>query len=251
MTVYFVGAGSGNPEWLTIRAKQLLDTCPVCIYAGSLISPEIIELIPSSAIRYDSSGMTLTEMISVMKNYSEKGSNILRLHTGEPTLYGAICEQMNELDRLNIDYEIVPGISAFQAAAAALKSELTLPNGSQTVIISRISGNTPVPDEQELERLAVTKSTLCLYLSVHRLSEIVTRLIPYYGADCPAAVVEHASWSNERCVKGTLSTIVELASGIKRTAVIIVGHALNRACSASRLYANDFSHGYRKGNNES
>ncbi len=248
MKVYFVGAGPGDPELLTLKADRLLRGCRCCIYAGSLINPEILMRLPKEAERYDSAKMDLPEIITIIEQARVQGSDVVRLHSGDPSIYGAIREQMNELDLLDIPYEVVPGVSSFQAAAAALPAELTAPEISQTIILTRVSGRTPVPEEQQLRELARSKATLCIFLSIDRLAEITGELIPHYGADGPAAVVYRASWPDQKVIQGTLADIaaqVEKA-GIKKTALIIVGQALSRRIPASKLYDQAFSHGYRR-----
>ncbi len=249
MKVFFVGAGPGNPELLTVRAHRLLSHCEICIYAGSLVSPEVVALAPAQADLYDSAEMTLEDMEVVFRQAQLRGVDLIRLHTGDPSIYGAVREQMNSLDRLGIDYEVIPGISSFQAAAATLKTELTAPEVSQTIILSRTSGRTPMPEQEELEQLAKTRSTLCLFLSVHKIGDVAAELVPWYGLDCPAAVVFHASWPDEKIVRGTLADIalkVEQEQ-IRKTAMIIVGQTLARDIPVSRLYHRSFSHGYRRG----
>lgn len=249
MKVIFVGAGPGHPDLLTVRAHRLLRQCQICIYAGSLVSPEVVALLPQGAERHDSAMMTLEEIEIVFARAQEQGVDLIRLHTGDPSIYGAIREQMNCLDRLGINYEVVPGVSSFQAAAAALKTELTAPEISQTIILSRTSGRTPMPEMQELEHLARTQSTLCLFLSVHKIAVVAQELAVYYGMDCPAAVVFRASWPDEKQVRGSLADIAEKVevAQIKKTALIIVGQALSRDIPVSKLYHRHFSHGYRQG----
>jgi len=251
MKVIFVGAGPGDPELLTVRAQRLLSSCEICIYAGSLVAPEVVALVPEAADLYDSAGMTLEEMEEVFKQAQQRDVDLIRLHTGDPSIYGAIREQMNILDRLGIEYEVVPGISSFQAAAAALKTELTAPEIAQTIILSRTSGRTPMPEAQELEHLARTQSTLCLFLSVHKMAEVADELALYYGKECPAAVVFHASWPDELVISATLADIAAevAAAQIKKTAMIIVGPALARDIPVSKLYHRHFSHGYRQAEN--
>ena len=169
MKVYFVGAGPGDPELLTVKAEKLLKTCQFCIYAGSLVSPEVLQILPEKAQKYDSAGLSLKEITALCLKAKEQGLDVIRLHSGDPSIYGAIREQMNELDLLGIDYEVVPGVSSFQAAAAALKTELTAPEVSQTIILTRTSGRTPMPKGQELDSLARLKATLCIFLSIDRL----------------------------------------------------------------------------------
>lgn len=250
MTVHFVGAGPGDPELLTRKAERLLRDCQCCIYAGSLVAPEILGLLPSTADTHDSASMTLGEVISVIEDAHARGIDVVRLHTGEPALYGAIGEQMRELDARDIAYDVTPGISAFQAAAATLRRELTAPEISQTVILSRTEGRTPMPPKETLENFAATGATLCLYLSVHKIDDVARRLAAFYGETCPAAVVFHASWPDEQILEGTLTTIADIVhdANIKKTALILVGPALAGPDQVSRLYADEFSHGYRKGN---
>lgn len=253
MKVYFVGAGPGDPELLTVKAAHLLKSARCCIWAGSLVHPKILTLLPEGAEVHDSSGMTLEEIVAVMQEASRRGVDVIRLHTGEPALYGAIAEQMDTLDRLGISYEMVPGISAFQAAAATLQIELTVPEVAQAVILARAAGRTPVPEAHKLERLAACRATLCLFLSVGMLAKITRALARHYGSDCPAAVVYHASRPDEKIVRGTLSDIAAKVTKakIKQTAMVLVGHALVRPLKhASQLYNRAFSHGYRQGSEE-
>ncbi|XHR30786.1 MAG: precorrin-4 C(11)-methyltransferase [Chthoniobacteraceae bacterium] len=248
MKVIFVGAGPGDPELLTRKAARLLESCRCCIYAGSLVAPEVIALIPAEAEKHDSAGLTLAQTTEICRRAAERGIDVIRLHTGDPAIYGAIREQMAELDQLGIAYEVVPGVSSFQAAAAALKTELTAPEVAQTIVLTRVSGRTPVPPGQELEKLAQSGSTLCLFLSVHKIAELARTLAGPYGEDCPVGVVYRASWPDERLVSGTLADIAAKveAAGIGKTAMIIVGRALERHGAASRLYDATFSHGYRQ-----
>ncbi len=249
MKVLFVGAGPGDPGLLTVRAHEALRTCKICIYAGSLVSPEVTALLPEDASTYDSAGMALGQMVDVFRDARDHDTDVVRLHTGDPCLYGAIGEQIRALRKLEIDYEIIPGVSAYQSAAAALGVELTVPEISQTVILSRVAGRTPVPDTQSLTNLARTHSTLCLYLSVHKMEEIAEVLRGEYGDDCPVAVVFHASRPNQTIIRGTLETIAENVrlAGIRKTAVILIGEALGDNDKASLLYDATFTHEYRKG----
>ena len=248
MMVHFVGAGPGDPDLLTRRAEQLLRACKICVHAGSLVNPEILAFLPKDAEIYDSAGMSHEEVVAVYIDASRRNVDVVRLHSGDPSIYGATREQMNALDTLGIDYDITPGVSSFQAAAAALRTELTAPEKAQTVILTRTSGRTPLPAEQELERLAQTHATLCIFLSVGRIAEVTATLFGHYGAKCPAAVVYRASWPDERIIRGTLADISEktLAADIRQTALIIVGDALSRDIPASKLYDAAFSHGFRK-----
>jgi precorrin-4/cobalt-precorrin-4 C11-methyltransferase len=247
MKVFFVGAGPGDPDLLTLKAHRLLTECRICIYAGSLLNPEVVSLLPREAEKHDSAALDLDQIVELFRDAKDRGIDVVRLHSGDPSIYGAIREQMNELDRLGIDYEVVPGVSSFQAAAAALQTELTAPEVSQTVILTRMSGRTPVPPEQDLEVLAQTHATLCLFLSAHRVQEISAHLAEHYGKECPVALVYRASWPDERIIRGTLEDIGGkiAAAGIKKTAMIIVGHALSRDVPVSKLYDAGFSHEYR------
>lgn len=246
--VYFVGAGPGDPELLTRKAERLLRQCRCCIWAGSLVNPALLDLLPPDAERHDSSGMTLDDIVAVIKRCHEHGMDVVRLHTGEPAIFGAIGEQMARLDGLGIDYDVVPGISSFQAAAAAVTCELTAPEVSQAVMLTRAPGRTPVPDVHTLEKVAGLKATLCVFLSTDRIQDVADSLIPSYGRNCPAAVVYHASWPDQKVVKGTLGDIADLvhAAGLTRTGMIIVGDALRKTAVESKLYSASFAHGYRK-----
>ncbi len=249
MKVYFVGAGPGDPELLTIKAERLLRNCRICIYAGSLVNPEVLGLLPPTAERHDSAALDLEEIADLYKDAKARDIDVVRLHSGDPSIYGATREQMNELDSLGIDYEVVPGVSSFQAAAATLRTELTAPEIAQTIILTRTSGRTPMPQEQELRALAQTRSTLCIFLSAHKMKDVASTLAEYYGPDCPVAFVYKASWPDEQVIRGTLEDISDkiTAAGIKKTAMIVVGHALSREIPVSKLYAPTFSHEYRTG----
>jgi precorrin-4/cobalt-precorrin-4 C11-methyltransferase len=248
MIVHFVGAGPGDPELLTLKAARLLREAQVCIYAGSLVSPGVLELLPAECECHDSATLDLPQTINLCEQAKERGLDVVRLHSGDPSIYGAIREQMDELDTLGIPYDVTPGVSAFQASAAALCIELTVPEKSQTIVLSRTKGRTPMPDHQDLPRLAALKATLCLYLSAHKVREVADELAPFYGKDCPAAVVEKASWPEQRILRGTLADIGGQAEavGIRATALVLVGEALGRGHAPSRLYASDFSHGFRE-----
>jgi precorrin-4/cobalt-precorrin-4 C11-methyltransferase len=247
--VYFVGAGPGDPELLTVRAHRLLTESRVCIYAGSLVNPAVMGLLPATSARYDSAGMSLPEIVDVCAGANRAGIDVVRLHSGDPSIYGAIREQMNELDRLGIDYEVVPGVSSFQAAAAVLKTELTVPEAAQSIVLTRAAGRTPVPPEQDLSLLARTRSTLCIFLSVGQIRDVAETLARELDGDCPAAVVYRASWPDQAVVRGTLADIARKTEEAKigKTAMIVVGRALSREAPVSKLYAPAFSHGFRDG----
>lgn len=248
MTVFFVGSGPGDPELLTIKAHALIRKARCCVYAGSLVGDEILHLIPKQARRYDSAQMDLDEIIQIISDADREGIDVVRLHSGDPSIYGAIGEQMTRLRRLGIDYQVIPGISSFQAAAAALKLELTAPEVAQTIVLTRISGRTPVPEEQALSQLAKTRATLCLFLSVHKIEGVVRTLIPTYGQTCPAAVVYRVSREDQTIIRGTLADIAikTRQEKINKTALILVGPALGAETVNSKLYDKVFSHGYRK-----
>ncbi len=252
MKVHFVGAGPGDPELMTVKAERLLRNCRICIYAGSLISPEVLALLPDYAERHDSAGLDLEEIGRLFQDAHRRGIDVIRLHSGDPAIYGAIREQMNLLDQWGIDYEVVPGVSSFQAAAAALRVELTAPEVAQTIILTRTSGRTPLPREQELDVLAQTRATLCIFLSAHKLAEVAEKLAEHYEPQCPVAVVHRASWPDQRIFLGTLADIADKTreAEINKTAMIIVGPALSRDIPGSKLYDPAFSHEYRIGKKE-
>lgn len=252
MKVFFVGAGPGDPDLLTVKARRLLESARCCIHAGSLVNPQLLSLLPAGAARHDSAGMDLQQIIAVIEQARAAGIDVVRLHTGEPSIYGAIGEQMDALDALGIDYEVVPGISSFQAAAAALKTELTAPGIAQTIILTRTAGRTPMPAGEDLARLAQSRATLCIFLSSDKIADVAATLIPHYGQTCPAAAVYHASWADQKIIRGTLADIAPAMhrENITRTAIVIVGHALTRPLAeASKLYDRTFGHGYRKASN--
>lgn len=247
MNVIFLGAGPGDPDLLTVKAARLLQHCQCCIYAGSLVSQEVIDLIPASAATWNSAHMTLEETTEVMRDFTQRNIQVIRLHTGDPSIYGAIGEQMAELNRLKIPYSIIPGVSSFQAAAAAVQTELTAPEIAQSIILTRAAGRTPVPHGQHIEDLAQTGSTLCIFLSIHQIHDIAATIGKYHGPDCPMAVVFHASWPDELVIRGTAATIAELvdAHSIHKTAIILAGRALTWNGYVSKLYDASFTHGYR------
>ncbi|MEW6531360.1 MAG: precorrin-4 C(11)-methyltransferase [Thermodesulfobacteriota bacterium] len=249
MKVFFVGAGPGDWELLTVKAHSLLTTCRICMYAGSLVSPDVLRLIPESAEKHDSARLDLDQVTELFCDARDRDIDVVRLHSGDPSLYGAIKEQMHRLDGLGIKYEVVPGVSSFQAAAAALKTELTAPGVAQTVILTRMPGRTPVPEGQSLERLAQSKSTLCIFLSADKVAEAARAIEAHYGSDCPAAIVYRASWPDQIVIRGTLEDIAEKtrAAGITKTALILVGRALEGPAADSKLYDPTFSHGFREG----
>lgn len=230
MKVWFIGAGPGNPDLLTIRGRDLIARCPVCLYAGSLVPEAVVAHAPAGALVMDTAPMTLDEIIAEMSRAAAAGHDVARVHSGDPSIYGAIGEQMRRLDALGIDYEIVPGVPAFAAAAALLKRELTLPDVSQTVIITRTAMKaSAMPNSEDLATLGASGATLAIHLSVRNLKHVCETLTPHYGADCPVAVVFRASWPDEQVIEGTLADIrgKVRAEKITRTALILVGRVLD------------------------
>ena len=247
--VYFVGAGPGDPDLITVKGRRLLEEADVVIYAGSLVNPAVLAVTPAGCEIHNSASMTLDEVIAVMKAGVEQGKKVVRLHTGDPSIYGAIQEQIDLLNKLEIRWQVVPGVSSFLAAAAALGQEYTLPGVSQTVIITRMEGRTPVPEKEQIRSLAAHQTTMCIFLSVHMFGELVQELLDGgYVADTPVAVVEKASWPEQRIFRGTLTTIADqlVAAGVSRTAMVIVGDVLAREYEQSRLYAPEFGHMFRE-----
>ena len=245
MTVHFIGAGPGAADLITLRGLRLIETCPVCLYAGSLVPAEIVAAAPSGARVIDTASLTLDEIIAEIEAAHYAGHDVARVHSGDPSLYGAIAEQMRRLDRLGIPYDVTPGVPAFAAAAAALRRELTLPGIAQTIILTRTATRaSAMPPGEELGRLAATGATLAIHLSIANLARVVRELIPIYGSECPAAVAYRVSWPDELLIRGTLATIRDQvkAAGITRTALILVGPTLAAEGSDSRLYAPDHHH---------
>lgn len=247
-TVYLIGAGPGDPELLTLKGKRLIDEADVIIFAGSLVNPRVLDGHKEGAAIYDSAGMTLDDVIDVIQKGVDAGKKVVRVHTGDPSIYGAIREQMDRLDALDIPYEVVPGVSSFTASASVLKKEFTLPDVSQTVICTRLEGRTPVPEKESLESLAAHRASMAIFLSVHNIGEVAKRLRKHYRPDTPVAVVQRATWPDQKIVTGTLETIAEKveAAGITKTAQILVGDFLGDEYSLSKLYDPSFSHGYRQ-----
>jgi precorrin-4/cobalt-precorrin-4 C11-methyltransferase len=246
VTVHFIGAGPGAPDLITLRALRLIERCPVCLYAGSLVPKEVLASAPAGARVVDTAPLTLDEIIAEMTEAHGRGLDVARVHSGDISLYGAIAEQMRRLDALGIAYDLTPGVPAFAAAAAALGRELTLPEVSQTVILTRSAVRaSAMPEGEDLATLAQSGATLVLHLSINDLARILRTLTPLYGADCPVAVVYHASWPDQAIFRGTLATIRHQvkAAEITRTAVIIVGRVLgSNDFAESRLYAPDHHH---------
>ena len=249
--VYFVGAGSGAPDLITLRGARLLEQVPVVIYAGSLVNPQLLERTKVGCRIYNSAEMTLEEVIQVMQAAHGAGEDVVRLHTGDPSLYGAVREQMDRLDERGIPWEVCPGVSSFCGAAAALGMEYTLPGVSQTVILTRLAGRTPVPERESVEALAAHGATMVVFLSAGRLGELTRRLLAGgYRPDTPAAIVYRATWPDEKVIRCTVAELERRAAeeGISRTALVVAGDAAAQAgYQRSQLYHPAFTTGFRKG----
>lgn len=250
MTVHFIGAGPGAPDLITVRALKLIKSCPVVLYAGSLVPAEIVAEANDDARVVDTAPLHLDEIITEIEAAHAKGLSVARVHSGDPSIYGAIAEQMRRLDALGIDYDITPGVPAFAAAAALLKRELTLPDISQSIVLTRTSVRaSSMPKGETLENFAKTGATLAVHLSVNNLGPVIKQLSPYYGDDCPVAVVYRASWPDEAVVTGTLSDIRTKVkkAGFTRTALILVGRVLAaEGFTDSKLYDATHSHVLRE-----
>ncbi|MFO7806604.1 MAG: precorrin-4 C(11)-methyltransferase [Paracoccaceae bacterium] len=241
MTVYFIGAGPGDPELLTLKAARIIGACPICLYAGSLVPQEVVASAPKNARVMDTAPMTLDETHAEITAAHARGEDVARVHSGDPSLYGAIAEQIRRLKADGIPYQIIPGVPAYAAAAAALGTELTVPEVAQSIILTRMSmKSTSMPAGETLENFARSGATLAIHLGVRALREIERQLIPYYGADCPAVLAYRVGWPDEMLIRGTLSTLRESARAAKitRTALIMVGPALseNHGFPDSALY---------------
>jgi precorrin-4/cobalt-precorrin-4 C11-methyltransferase len=251
MTVHFIGAGPGAADLITLRGRDLLARCPVCLYAGSLVSPELLQHCPPGARIVDTSAMDLDEIVAQCVAAHEAGLDVARVHSGDLSIWSAMGEQIRRLDALAIPHTITPGVPAFAAAAAALGTELTLPGVAQSVVLTRTSGRaSAMPEREKLAVFASTGATLAIHLSIHVLERLVAELIPHYGADCPVAIVYRASWPDERIVRGRLADIIENARGapMERTALILVGPALAATDFAeSALYNPDYVRRFRGG----
>lgn len=248
--IYIIGAGPGDPELVTIKGKRLIDNADVIVFAGSLVNPAVLGDSKKTAEIHDSAYMNLDEVIDVMSKAEKAGKNVVRVHTGDPAIYGAIREQMDRLDELNIEYEVIPGVSSFLATAAALKKEYTLPGVSQTVILTRMEGRTPVPPKEKLVELAKHNCTMIIFLSVGFMDELSATLIEGgYKEDTPVAVVYKASWPEQIILKGTLADIAKKVkdAGISKTALTVVGGFLGDDYELSKLYDKNFTTEYRKG----
>ena len=248
--IHFIGAGPGAADLITVRGAKLLGEADVIIYAGSLVNPALLDYKKEGCIVYDSASMTLEAVIDVMREAEAKGWDTVRLHTGDPSLYGAIREQMDRLDQLGLSYDVTPGVSSFSGADAALEAEYTLPDVSQSVIITRMAGRTPVPEGEKLSKMASHGCTMVLFLSTGLLEEVERELLAggAYGPDTPAAIVYKATWPEQKVFRCTVSTLAQTArdNHITKTAMITVGDFLGDKYERSKLYDPAFAHGYRE-----
>ncbi|MFO7982185.1 MAG: precorrin-4 C(11)-methyltransferase [Desulfuromonadales bacterium] len=251
--VVFVGAGPGDPDMITVKGLKALREADVVVYAGSLVNPALIEETDAGCLAHDSAPLDLDDVLAILLEGARAGRKVVRLHTGDPSVYGAIQEQMEALDAAGIPYRVIPGVTAAFAAAASLRQELTLPQVAQTVILTRQEGRTPVPETEKLRRIAAIGGTVCLYLSVAMMEDVVGELLAggVFTSETPAAVISKASWEDEQIVEGTLEEISDkvAGSGIRRQALIIVGEALAARSRGvpekSKLYDPTFAHGFR------
>ena len=248
MKVYFIGAGPGDPELLTIKAAKVIKKADIIVYAGSLVNKDILKFAKKDALFYDSAGMALEDVLEIFAKAKSTDKVVTRIHSGDPSVYGAIQEQMDWCKKQKIGYEVIPGVSSYQAAAASLKQELTLPDVSQTVILTRISGRTKVPAKEDLQELAKIRATIVIFLSIQEIDRVVRKLKQGYGLDTPVAVIEKVSYPDERKIIGTLQDIAKKVKevGIKRRALIIIGDVLRKKYQKSKLYDKDFEHTFRK-----
>lgn len=247
--IYFVGAGPGDKELITLKGYKLLSKAEIVIYAGSLVNPELLDYCRKDCLLYDSATMSLEEIIEVMSEGASQDKLVVRLQTGDISIYGSIREQAEELKKLNIEYESVAGVSSFLGAAASLGIEYTVPEISQSLIITRMEGRTPVPELEKLELFAKHKTSMAIFLSVQGIEKVVEKLLEGgYSESTPVAVVYKATWRDEKTVSGSLSDIVAKvkSEGIKKTALILVGDFLGDEYNYSKLYDKSFSHEYRK-----
>jgi precorrin-4/cobalt-precorrin-4 C11-methyltransferase len=249
VTVHFIGAGPGAADLITVRGRDLVARCPVCLYAGSIVPPDLVALAPPGARVVDTAAMNLDEIEAEFVRAHAAGEDVARLHSGDLSIYSALAEQLRRLERHGIPYTLTPGVPAFAAAAAALGRELTLPGLAQSLVLTRTSGRaSPMPERERLANFAATGATLAIHLSIHALDNVVAELTPFYGPDCPAAIVARASWPDERIVRATLGEIVGALreTAIERTALILVGPALGAEdFRESELYNADYVRRFR------
>lgn len=247
--VHFVGAGPGATDLITVRGQELLKQADIIIYAGSLVNKDHLDIAKPGCEKYNSASMSLEEVIEVMKRAQDQGKMVVRLHTGDPSIYGAIREQMDVLEKEGIEFSLTPGVSSFCGAAAALKAEYTLPNVSQTVIITRMAGRTPVPEKEDMRLLASHQATMAIFLSTGMVEELAKELIEGgYPPDTKAAIVYKATWPDEKVFRGTIEELPKIAeeNNLTKTALILIGNFLGNEYERSMLYHPGFSHEFRK-----
>ena len=247
MTVHFIGAGPGAPDLITLRGRDLIAACPVCLYAGSLVPEALLEHCPPGARIVNTAPLSLDDIMAEISGAHAAGLDVARLHSGDLSIWSAMGEQLRRLRALGIPFDVTPGVPSFAAAAAVLQSELTLPGLAQSVVLTRTAGRaSAMPEAESLENFARTGATLAIHLSVHMLAEVQARLLPFYGADCPVAVVFRASWPDQQVVRATLASLDPTIGIRERTALIVVGRALGaEGFDESRLYAGDYDRRYR------
>ena len=247
MTVHFIGAGPGAADLITLRGRDLIAACPVCLYAGSLVPDALLAHCPQGARIVNTAPLSLDRIIAEIRAADEAGQDVARLHSGDLSIWSAMGEQLRRLRDLGIPCQVTPGVPAFAAAAALLQTELTLPGIAQSVVLTRTQGRaTSMPEGETLANFARTGATMAIHLSIHALDRVVSELTPHFGPGCPAAVVWRASWPDQRMIRATLATIIDRAQGIDRTALILVGPALAaEGFDESRLYAADYDRRYR------
>ncbi|GAC1536675.1 MAG: precorrin-4 C(11)-methyltransferase [Ramlibacter sp.] len=249
MTIHFIGAGPGAADLLTLRGRDLIARCPVCLYAGSLVPQEILAHCPRGARIVDTAPLDLNQIVALLSAAHAEGSDVARLHSGDLSVWSAMGEQLRRLRAAGIPYTVTPGVPSFAAAAAALGAELTLPGIAQSLVLTRTPGRaSAMPEGESLANFAATGATLAIHLSIHNLAQVTADLIPAYGTDCPVAVVYRASWQDQKIVRATLATIeAALGQGVERTALILVGRALAaEEFAESRLYAPDYDRRFRR-----
>ncbi len=248
MTVHFIGAGPGAADLITLRGRNLIAACPVCLYAGSLVPEALLQHCPDGARIINTAPLSLDQIIQEMKTADERGQDVARLHSGDLSVWSAMGEQLRRLRDAGISYDVTPGVPAFAASAAVLENELTLPGVAQSLVLTRVSGRaTTMPEGETLENFAATGATLAIHLSIHVLQDVVARLSPIYGQDCPVAIVWRASWPDQRILRATLGTVMAATQDTGgRTALILVGHALaSQEFDESCLYAPDYDRRFR------
>ena len=247
--VYIVGSGPGDPDLMTVRGMRLLQEADVIVHAGSLVNPVVLKFARQGAVLHDSAGMVLEEIVKVLAEALKAGKKVVRLASGDPSLFGAVGEMAEPLIEAGLDFEIVPGVSSFLAGAASLKRELTVPEVAQTVILTRCEGRTPVPEGEKLKALAAHQATMVIFLSVHLAGKVEEELLSAYPPETPVALVFRASWPDEQVIRGRLDQLKEMVreNKITRTALIFVGKFMEASGTRSKLYDASFTHGYRKG----